>query len=131
MNLVPGGGGVSAGPAGHWAIYMHSSATPPRRASAVSAALRVCVTTRQKSTAVPTIRSSSSGSLHAQIAPDRLVSCRKSLLCGTAKPRFAEDQAKVWMPITTMLRIRSRASRPTPSASKTAWLQARISPALR
>src|SRR6185503_11677599 len=85
-NRLPGGGGVSGGPAKHCASDIHSCATSPLTRSAVSSMLRVCATTWQNSTAEPSTRLRSPGSFQAHHSPEGL--CRRTygFTAGTARP---------------------------------------------
>jgi RHS repeat-associated protein len=66
----PGLGGSAGAPAKHWAMDIQRLATSPTTSSEVSATLRVCVTTWQKSSASPATRLVSLGSFHSQMAPE-------------------------------------------------------------
>src|SRR5687767_3167035 len=98
MNLLPGAGGATGGPAKHCAIDIHSCATSPLIRSEVSAMLRVCVTTWQNSPAKPSTQLRSSGSCHVHHSPDGLFSRTYGLFDGTARPRFANVQPNVLTP---------------------------------
>ena len=65
---APGGGGVSGGPAKHWAFAIHCAATGPVTPRSVSATFRVWATTWAKATAGPSMRFSPSSSPYS---PDR------------------------------------------------------------
>ena len=97
------------------------------RRSAVSAMLRVCVTTWQNSTAEPSTQLRSSGSFHVHHSPDGLCSRTYGFFAGTARPRFANVQPNVLTPMMAMLRIRSCSTRTRPSRSNAAWPCAHVS----
>jgi hypothetical protein len=103
LNLVPGAGGVCGGPAKHWACAIQRAAASPRTTSRVSATLRVCVTTWQNSTALPSTSRSSSVSFHRHCAPDGAVSRTWGGGAGGASPRLRNVQPKVLTPRNAML----------------------------
>ncbi|MEO0763937.1 MAG: alpha/beta fold hydrolase [Pseudomonadota bacterium] len=76
FRRVPGAGGSSGGPAKHCAMAIHRVAAGPVTVRGTSATFRVWVTTWQKASAGPSMRSPDCGSPKDQASPDGAVSAR-------------------------------------------------------
>ena len=88
-------------------MAIHCVATGPVTSSAVSATLRPCVTTWQKSAASPRTHSVSLGSFHSQISPEGATSRTYGGGPGISSFRFTKVQPKVFIPMVAMFLMRS------------------------